>query len=145
MRIKQLIGPLFIFFIGGLIYVFFRTDSILFFNSFCFLQIEKPLTIIRSFTLPMCHIIPDWVLFSLPDGLWLISFSLIINKVWSPKDNLHFWFWTLLFPLTALVWEFGQAFQLFRGTFDWIDTIIYISITIFIIYKNKTSYHEKTI
>lgn len=144
MKLKHLTTPLFLFMIGGLIYVLFRTDSIRFFDYLTYVGLDKPLSNIRSITLPMYQFIPEWIIYSLPDGLWLFSFSLLVNIIWSKEDRLRFWFWTLLFPCTAIIWELGQAFQVFNGTFDWIDTIIYLSVTFIIIKRNQTIYYEKT-
>lgn len=144
MKTKQLINPFLVFLLGGLIYLLFRSESIRFFDYLTYVKLDKPVTIIRSFTFPISKLIPEWIIYSLPDGLWLFSFSLLVNIIWSKEDRLKFWFWTLLFPCTALIWEFGQAFQVFSGTFDWIDTFIYLTVTFLIIYRNQTIYYEKT-
>jgi hypothetical protein len=144
MKLKQLTTPLFVFLLGGLIYVLFRTESIRFFDYLTYVELDKPLSIIRSITLPMNQFIPEWVIYSLPDGLWLFSFSLLINKIWTKEDKIQFWFWMLLFPCTAIIWELGQAFQVISGTFDWIDTFIYLTVTFLIIYRNQTIKYEKT-
>jgi hypothetical protein len=144
MKLKQLTTPLFVFLFGGLIYVLFRTDSIRFFDYLTYVGLDESLSIIRSITLPMNQFIPEWVIYSLPDGLWLFSFSLLVNLIWSREDRLRFWFWTLLFPCTAIIWELGQAFQVISGTFDWIDTFIYLTVTFLIIYRNQTIKYEKT-
>jgi hypothetical protein len=144
MKTKQLTNPFLVFLLGVLIYLLFRSESIRVFDYLTYVKLDKPLSIIRSFTLPLTQFIPDWIIYSLPDGLWLFSFSLIISEIWNKEDNIRFWFWTLLLPFTAIIWELGQALQVFSGTFDWIDTFIYSTVTFLIIKRNKTIYYEKT-
>lgn len=144
MKTKQLTNPFLVFLLGVLIYLLFRSESIRVFDYLTYVKLDKPLSIIRSFTLPLTQFIPDWIIYSLPDGLWLFSFSLIISEIWNKEDNIRFWFWTLLLPFTAIIWELGQAIQVFSGTFDWIDTFIYSTVTFLIIKRNKTIYYEKT-
>lgn len=144
MKTKQLTNPFLVFLLGVLIYLLFRSESIRVFDYLTYVKLDKPLSIIRSFTLPLTQFIPDWIIYSLPDGLWLFSFSLIISEIWNKEDNIRFWFWTLLLPFTAIIWELGQALQVFSGTFDWIDTFIYSTVTFLIIKRNKTIHYEKT-
>lgn len=144
MKTKQLTNPFLVFLLGVLIYLLFRSESIRVFDYLTYVKLDKPLSIIRSFTLPLSQFIPDWIIYSLPDGLWLFSFSLIISEIWNKEDNIRFWFWTLLFPFTAIIWELGQAIHVFSGTFDWIDIFIYSTVTFLIIKRNKTIYYEKT-
>ena len=144
MKTKQLTNPFLVFLLGVLIYLLFRSESIRVFDYLTYVKLDKPLSIIRSFTLPLSQFIPDWIIYSLPDGLWLFSFSLIISEIWNKEDNIRFWFWTLLLPFTAIIWELGQAIHVFSGTFDWIDTFIYSTVTFLIIKRNKTIYYEKT-
>lgn len=144
MKTKQLINPFLVFLLGGLIYLLFRSESIRVFDYLTYVKLDKPLSIIRSFTLPLTQFIPDWIIYSLPDGLWLFSFSLIISEIWNKEDKIRFWFWILLFPFTAIIWELGQALHVVSGTFDWIDAFIYSSVTVLIIKRNKTIYYEKT-
>ena len=144
MKTKQLTNPFLVFLLGVLIYLLFRSESIRVFDYLTYVKLDKPLSIIRSFTLPLTQFIPDWIIYSLPDGLWLFSFSLIISEIWDKEDKIRFWFWILLFPFTAIIWEIGQALHVFSGTFDWIDAFIYSSVTVLIIKRNKTIYYEKT-
>jgi hypothetical protein len=144
MKLKQLTTPLFVFLLGGLIYVLFRTESIRFFDYLTYVELDKPLSIIRSITLPMNQFIPEWVIYSLPDGLWLFSFSLVINKIWTKEDKIQFWFWMLLFPSTAFIWEIGQASHFINGTFDWADLTVYSIILIYFLTINQTKYYEQT-
>ena len=144
MKTKQLTNPFLVFLLGVLIYLLFRSESIRVFDYLTYVKLDKPLSIIRSFTLPLTQFIPDWIIYSLPDGLWLFSFSLIISEIWDKEDKIRFWFWILLFPFTAIIWEIGQALHVFSGTFDWIDAFIYSSVTFLIIKRNKTIYYEKT-
>jgi hypothetical protein len=69
---------------------------------------------------------------------------LIINKIWTKEDKIQFWFWMLLFPSTALIWEIGQAFHFINGTFDWADLIVYSIILIYFLTINQTKYYEQT-
>ena len=66
----------------------------------------------------------NWFFFSLPDGLWVYSFTSFMLIVWGLKFSRHSLFWISIGPLLALGSEMGQAFGVVGGTFDPTDLIL---------------------
>ena len=100
----------------------------------------------RLFTLPLAENLPTWVLYSLPDGLWLFSYLSVLLAVWDntiSKDNIH---WILLVPAIAVLIEFGQLFHIVSGTFDILDLTFYLvgAVLPILIFTNSKSIKSKT-
>ncbi len=129
MKRQIILGCLFAILSGGLIYVLFRHDSLKMFSWFEIINISNAISEIRLFTLPLSIYLPDWFLYSLPDGLWLFSYISFLLVVWGntiSKHNIH---WVLLVPLIAILSEIGQLIKLVPGTFDIVDLGFYLSST----------------
>ena len=82
--------------------------------------------------------IPQWIKFCLPDGMWLLSYLLIIDVVWKNSSDNKKTFWLSILPFIAIGSELMQIFIPQIGTFDFIDFLCYIgAIITFLIIKNK--------
>ncbi len=66
-----------------------------------------------------------WFVYSLPDGLWLFSFTLIAMTIWQNVRKRIKGIVAISVLLFALIHEIGQLADWFRGTFDLIDVITY--------------------
>ncbi len=108
---------------GGLIYILFRSDSLLMFKWFEFLGLSNIIYIVRECVINISLV--DWVRYSLPDGLWVYSFSTVLIILWNENKTLLFYFLLIPFLLGPGV-EILQFFKLFEGTFDLMDLIITI-------------------
>jgi len=146
MKRQIIIGHLFTLISGGLVYVLFRQDTLKMFSWFDNISLSVVISEIRLLTLPFSDHLPNWFLYSLPDGLWLFSYLSVLLVVWDnaiSKYNIH---WLLLVPLFAIFSEFGQLFEIVPGTFDIFDLIFYLAGTVIpiLIFTNlKTMKHEK--
>lgn len=68
--------------------------------------------------------LPEWLLYSLPDGLWLYAFLSAITYIW--KDNPYpLTIWVISIVSGTTLSEILQAFQILKGTFDWNDLSAY--------------------
>ena len=86
--------------------------------------------------------LPDWVLYNLPDALWLLSFLFMNEAVWG-KDNRKFIFVAVV-SIFALSIEILQMFTLFPGTGDILDIISYVIVLIIYLINNFLFYcYEK--
>lgn len=65
----------------------------------------------------------DWVLYSLPDGLWVYSFTSCLIILWNENKGYQFLFLFIPVLLGPGV-EILQFFKLFKGTFDMIDLTV---------------------
>lgn len=130
-------------FIGGLIYVSFRSLSLRLFSWFEYTGINTFTLFIRNSILPIKDYLPSWIYFSLPDGLWVYSFSSALLILWGEQfSKVKYW---LLIPLLFGVFiEFAQGLKIFPGTFDIMDftfSIIALALSI-IILKPKIQINE---
>jgi glycopeptide antibiotics resistance protein len=142
---KQIIfGHLLSLIFGSMIYIAFRDDSLLMFNWFSALSLDIPIEIIRGAALSIKSDLPNWFLFSLPDGLWVFSYLSLTLWLWSNRITKHNVVWLFLVPIIAIFSEIGQALQIVSGTFDFTDLFFYscgailpfIFFTNFITFKN---------
>ena len=110
--------------VGGMIYVFFRPESIMMFKWFPFLYVvHKQAYVFRTVNLP------DILVYSIPDGLWLFSYILLIGVIWN--FNYHRCiFLTMLLPVYAISHELLQLYHLVPGYFDILDFVVYIIATL---------------
>ena len=109
---------------GGIIYLLFRSDSLMMFRWADAIGVKPVLDDMRVYctTIQMDNL--NWFFFSLPDGLWVYSFTSFMLIVWGLKFSRHSIFWISIGPLLALCGEMGQAFGVVRGTFDPTDLIL---------------------
>lgn len=116
-----------LFGVGGMIYILFRSLSLKMFSWFEFLgwmnHIHRFRGEVQHWELPM------WVKFALPDGLWVLSYILLIGCIWNfdyPKAKGVMF----LLPLIAINSELLQAINVVKGTFDSVDLLCYSGATL---------------
>lgn len=115
---KKIIIPLLI---GGLIYIGFRSKSLLLFKWFSLLSLEE---LINLYRLNVKSIeLPGFILYSLPDGLWSYSFLEFIGLF---KVKLLVWMVVCL----IISFEFLQLFSIIEGTFCFIDLTVNVAVVI---------------
>lgn len=80
-------------------------------------------------------------LYSLPDGLWLASYIIVVNTIVSKSNKHNLLFWSLLLPIIAIVFELLQIPGIIPGVFDVFDLICYIiPLIIYLIYLKHEKY-----
>lgn len=94
--------------VGGLIYVFFRPGSIRFKTWFA----QSPATILP-------HVLPDWMVYNLPAGLWLFAFLYLLRLL---QSQWYYFASAICFAFGA---ELLQATAYAGGTFDYGDLLAY--------------------
>lgn len=128
--------------IGGLIYLLFRSEQHVLvrmtLNSF----LGNVLASVRTQTLTW--VISDWIIFSLPDGLWLLSYILTMKFIWKDNFNEVGFIFISIMPISALLLEFLQIIHICPGTFDFLDIVAYVLPTLLII-PNIIHYERKTV
>jgi hypothetical protein len=128
---------------GGLVYVFFRPVEPLFFTWVDDVGAGNMLSNIRRFTLPLIGYIPEWVLFSLPGGLWAFAYALIIAAIWSGSKSWLRYFWFATIPVLVLGYELLQITNILPGTFCFHDIAFCLAgIIIGISFGSKLSNKE---
>jgi hypothetical protein len=126
--------------VGGMIYVLFRSVSLKMFKWFKDLHLISAINYLRDIFSTISFGIPNWFIYSLPDGLWTFSYVSFMIWLWGIKINIKSFFWTYLIPLIGIVSEFGQLLGIVPGTFDITDLIFMAigSITPFYLFIKKT-------
>lgn len=114
--------------IGGLTYILFRADSLLMFQWFDTIGLRQVIETTRQF-IGHSHL-PSWTIFSLPDALWVFSFTNFMLIIWQDKFSAQTVCWIFIAPTIGLLSEIGQAFHFFRGTFDPMDLTLIIIASI---------------
>lgn len=130
--LKILFGILIPLISGGMIYIIYRSESLLMFSWFNKLSINPLIEMLRSYN---NFLLPKWVVYSLPNGLWAFSLLNGIILIWNDISNKHFLFWLLLIVFLLIMSELGQFFGLIQGTFDKTDFIIILTV-IFVTVSN---------
>ncbi len=132
--------------VGGLIYLSFRNTTLNMFRWFELMSLSSLIYSLREILYPISLFLPEWIIYSLPDGLWVYSFSSSFIIIWYGNfDTAKPW---LLFPL--LLGAFAEVLQYFNilpGTFDLIDFFFCIiaSILSILFVKPKIKKNEKEI
>ena len=112
--------------IGGAIYVCWRDSSLLMFDWFRQLGLGPVVDGIRTVTLPAAVLLPRWVLYSLPDALWVYAAIMFMHRIWVGSEsrtvNRRLWLWSG--PVLAVVIEFAQLTGVIPGSFDPNDLIL---------------------
>jgi len=117
MLLKHTILPLFL---GGLLYLLFRSTDLRMFDWVTIVGLEQTVQAMRGIASPYRSNIPDWVIYSLPNALWLYAFMIAIKLVWKDQVRMR-WLWYSIPIFTGFVVEFLQAWHLIPGTFDPMD------------------------
>ena len=108
---------------GIAIYLLFRSRSITLYQWCISIGLSAPLEVLRA---DVQHwIIPDFVKFSLPDGLYGASYILLMDAVWNNSQRLIRIMAASLIPLVAIIHEMLQGLGLAKGTFDAADLLCY--------------------
>ena len=109
--------------LGGLIYMTFRTQSL---QMFEWLESLHLMPMVQGLRVSYSHMeFPDWVLYNLPDGLWLLSYMLVIGTIWHKDNNIYATFFLWMLPGLAIGSELLQLFKIIPGTFDVLDLLSY--------------------
>ena len=112
--------------VGGLIYVLCRSETLTMFFWFDYLGLANFIGIMRAGASEISTALPTWVVFSLPNALWLVSGLLVFEIIWGSSYSLDKLAWVSLFLIIAVGAEVGQALRVLGGTFDWQDIILMI-------------------
>ena len=123
---KVVIHILFPLFIGSLIYFLFRDKNLLMFqwvDNSIFRTLQNYIGLGERWGM----YIPDWIIYSLPDGLWAYSLSYSLFTIW--RNSKHHIPLFILISLIAVSAEFLQLYSIIPGTFCIIDiTLIIVAV-----------------
>lgn len=109
--------------VGGIIYLAFRPLNLRMFSWITFLHLDDSIDRLRANLGPAS--LPSWTVFALPDGLWLLSFLMVILLLWHFEVHRAIPYMVPL-CLIALGSEIGQLFGWVPGHFDLVDIGVYL-------------------
>jgi hypothetical protein len=78
------------------------------FKWFQNLGIGNEINEIRKLTIPLSKSLPDWILYSLPDGLWVFSYMALMLFIWNRNITAQNILWFFLVPILAIGSEVFQ-------------------------------------
>jgi len=137
----------FAIFLGGIIYILFRPSEAIFFNWIRTVGLDNWLNLARHKSLSLYQYLPEWIVFSLPNGLWAFAYALLITFIWSGSKSLSRYFWMASIPLLVLGFEILQYAKVMPGTFCMQDITVGLAGLISGIWIgtkiNKFKNHEK--
>ena len=135
---------LMLLFVGGMLYVLFRPQKLLFFRMAEVLGLSPVIGQWRQEAAVLGDLqspVAAFTVYCLPAGLWAMSYVLITATLSRPLSPLKRHAAVAFIPLLGAVSELMQAARLLPGTFDPYDLILYLvplaAYAIFVIFDNK--------
>ena len=135
-RILEAIIGVAVLVVGGLIYVRYRSESLIMFDCFRGLGLTEDIENFRN-NVEMPNVY-GWVKYNMPAGLWLFAYMFIIDSIWGKDKNNVYRCFLYILPFLAIISEVMQYVGILPGTFDYMDLLSYIlSIILFTIIKKE--------
>lgn len=134
----QLLLALILLFVGGMIYIAFRSTSLVMFSWFNELGMNTTVESIRkisnSFSLPY------FIKYCMPNAFWITSYILVVDAL-VQIDNYRL-LWAMTLPVISIVCEILQIWKVVPGIFDTGDLICFIFPAVAYIVFYKIKYNE---
>lgn len=124
--------------LGAFIYILFRKESLTVFIWIENLSLLDEVMILRDITSGLKERIPQIILYSLPDGIWVYSGTYLMILIW--KDNIKFfsaWSWILLPFICSVTAEILQSMHIVEGQYCPYDIMFYISFLLLALFNIK--------
>jgi hypothetical protein len=106
---------------GGIIYLLFRPNEVLFFRWMRTLGFNSLISSFRQTSLSIKLHLPEWTVYSLPNGLWAFAYALLISRIWTGSKSGFRYFWIASIPVLVLGFEILQFTGTIPGTFCFQD------------------------
>jgi len=118
-------------FLGALIYILFRKESLTIFMWIDNISLLDEVMILRNISSGVKEKIPPIVLYSLPDGIWVYSATYLMIMIWE-KDLTYIpaWIWISLPFICSIIAELLQLGHIIEGQYCSYDMLFYFSFFI---------------
>lgn len=123
-------------FVGSVIYVLFREKTLLMFDWFSYLKLDFIIDSLRNNFYGYRIYIPKSILFSLPDALWVYSFTMFLSIYFKNRILLSMIF------IGSIITEILQLWFVI-GTFDIYDVVYMFALYLVAMYFIKKFEEEK--
>lgn len=104
---------------GAMVYIYLRISQPVFIRYIEFAGLGTIFDVGKNFFSGLN--LPDWLLYTLPSGLWAFSYSLIITGMWWLNSSWLKYFWIASVVVMVIAWEVFQLFMIIPGTFSFGD------------------------
>jgi hypothetical protein len=111
-------------FAGGWIYALARPGEAYFVRGVETLGLGMWIETLRSVTLPLSTALPEWMIFSLPNGLWAFSYSLVIVHIWHKRPTITGILCLASVPVVPVAYECWQYLRILPGTGCLVDVFL---------------------
>lgn len=108
-------------FFCGMMYISFRPDTL---KMFHFFKVFGLLDYLEELQHNPARV-PFWMLYNLPDGMWLFAYSILQGCFWNFKIR-DCWMFILVMPFICIPHEFLQGLGIMHGTYDPSDVLAYL-------------------
>lgn len=127
------LGVVFLMF-GCVIYLLFRTKTLNIYQWCSLLGLSNFIDYARVWV--SAWNIPDFIRYSLPDGLYCAAYILLMDAIWHDGDSLIKHFVIIFVPVVTIGSEIFQYYGLVKGTYDFCDLVSYsLPYIAYILYK----------
>lgn len=110
--------------VGGLIYLVFRTRTLVMFH---FIPNDLIMKLNHVYEYSCTNFqIPNFIIYNLPTSLWTISYIILMQLIPENNVGLNRFLWIYLLPILLCLTEILQLFSFIPGTFDMLDICSYI-------------------
>ena len=130
MRLFKIFAGLIFLIIGSYIYLKFRSETLLMFKWAETFGLNDAISSIRGSSSVLNSHQMKYVVFSVPFGMWVISFCCFIGAIWHKDSSVTAIIWRLFAPAIAISSELLQFLGLLPGTYDTNDLLMLIFSTI---------------
>ena len=120
---RYILLPFLAVFVGGFIYILFRPTEAGFLKWFGIVGTEDLLYAAREKSLSIYSFLPDWIVYSLPNGLWAFAYTIIVLRIWKGSNSIVKYFWFLSIPVLVFGFELLQLTGNVQGTYCWSDML----------------------
>ena len=107
--------------LGAAIYLLFRSPSLMVFEWVRFAGARELFWRARLATAQLGKALPAWVLFSVPDALWVYALTAGLAAVWAGARSFGARTWIAAGVVLGAGGELGQWIGFVPGTFDFLD------------------------
>lgn len=107
--------------LGGFIYILFRPSEHIFFDWIRSIGLGHWLNLIRENSISSNLLLPEWIVYSLPNGLWAFAYALLISIIWRESKSWIRYLWFISIPVLVIGYEVLQYASIIPGTFSMQD------------------------
>lgn len=102
---------------GGMIYILFRTSEPVFYSWLSRIQLDGVIDSIKHSSFIQNLVLPEWIIYSLPNGLWAFGYAVFISRIWAGSSSWLRYIWIASIPVLIIGFEVLQYTNSIPGTF----------------------------